>query len=114
VSDVPPVIARARNEGLDPDDPVVALTAEDHYVRVHGRRRSVLIGYRFGDAIAELAPLGGVQTHRSAWVRTSEIAAVERVGSRRMVRLANGQTLPLSEGRHALVQMALDRASPAT
>jgi hypothetical protein len=109
----PPVVARARAEGLDPDDPVIAVTAEDHYVRVHGRRRSVLIGYRFGDAIAELELMGGVQTHRSAWVRIAEIAGVERAGSRRLVRLANGQTLPLSEGRHALVLMALEQGRRA-
>lgn len=110
----PPVVLRARAEGLEPDDTVIAVTAEDHYVRVHGRRRSVLIGYRFGDAIAELEPLGGVQTHRSAWVRTCEIAGLERAGSRRLVRLANGQTLPLSEGRHALVLMALGQGRPQT
>ena len=107
----PPVGARSRAQGLDPDDPVIAVTAEDHYVRVHGRRRSVLIGYRFCDAIAELEPLGGVQTHRSAWVRVQEITGIERAGSRRLVRMANGQTLPLSEGRHALVLMALDQAA---
>lgn len=109
-----PVLARAREAGLDPDDPVLAITAEDHYVRVHGRSRSVLIAYRFGDAMTELAQAGGVQTHRSAWARETEIAGIEREGSRRRVRLANGLRLPLSEGRRAMVEMALTRRAQAS
>lgn len=55
---------------------LIALEAEDHYVRVHTDAGVELITVRFADALAELARAHGFQTHRSWWVAASAIEAV--------------------------------------
>lgn len=47
---------------------VVALEAEDHYLRVHTTLGSDLILMRLSDAIAAIGPDLGLQVHRSWWV----------------------------------------------
>lgn len=75
-----------------------AVTAEDHYLRLHlddGRRPLVL--FRFGDALAELAALDGCQVHRGAWVAAGAITGARRDGRRWLLRLADGTELPVSD-----------------
>ena len=75
---------------------ILALQAEDHYVRVHTERGSALIRYRFSEAVAEMRGVPGVQVHRSYWVATSEIEAVAPSGKGVSVRLKNGLCGPVS------------------
>ncbi|MGJ3230802.1 MAG: LytTR family DNA-binding domain-containing protein [Oceanicaulis sp.] len=78
--------------GLD----VISLHAEDHYVRVCTRLGDTLIRYRFNDAIKEAARLGGVQVHRSHWVRVEAVDAVLTEDGARRLRLKNGMEIPVS------------------
>ena len=52
---------------------LVAVEAEDHYVRVHTDAGSELVALRFADALQELARAHGHQTHRSWWVAADAI-----------------------------------------
>ena len=75
---------------------LIALEAEDHYVRVHTADGSELLLMRMSEAVAELAGAHGYRVHRSWWVAD---AAIERVRWKRgdgTVRLTGGLVVPVS------------------
>ena len=76
--------------------PILALQAEDHYVRVHTARGSTLLLMRFADAIAELDGLPGLQVHRSWWVARAAVDGAQRSGRRAELVLTNGLSVPVS------------------
>lgn len=82
---------------------VLALQAEDHYVRVHTARGSTLILMRFADAVAELDGLEGLRVHRSWWVARAAVAAVKPEGRRLSLTLVNGIAAPVT--REAVPQV---------
>ena len=77
-----------------------AVTSEDHYLRLHmeGGDQPLLL-YRFGDAVADLEGLDGLQVHRGAWIAARAVAGAEREGRRWWLRLPDGTRLPVSD-RH--------------
>lgn len=76
---------------------VLALEAEDHYLRVHlAGGQSALILMRLTDAIAELAAVPGQRTHRSWWVARDAVAAVAKADGRAVLTLAGGTEVPVS------------------
>ena len=96
--------------GITDPDLVVALQAEDHYVRVHlADGSSRLIYSRFADALDQLKSFDGMQVHRSFWVKRSAIrqTLVER-GSMRL-ELTGGQLVPVSHKHRALLEFVLNR-----
>lgn len=82
---------------------VLALEAEDHYVRVHTARGSTLLLMRLADAVAELDGLDGERTHRSWWVARKAVAAARPEGRRMTLTLANGVEAPVT--REAVPQL---------
>lgn len=79
---------------------LIAVQAEDHYLRLHTDRGSDLILMRLTDALDELQGLEGAQTHRSWWVARDAVRAVERGDGRALLTLDGGLTAPVSR-RHA-------------
>jgi LytTr DNA-binding domain-containing protein len=75
---------------------LLAVEAEDHYLRVHTDAGDELITARFSDALQELEGLAGYQTHRSWWVAAGAIEAVRWRRGRGELRLAHGLTVPVS------------------
>lgn len=76
---------------------VVALQAEDHYLRVHlADGQSTLILMRLSDAIAELPPEVGKQTHRSWWVAKDAVRAVSKSDGRATLMLDHAIGAPVS------------------
>lgn len=75
---------------------LLAVAAEDHYLRVHTDRGEALILRRFGDAIADLAGLDGLQVHRGWWVAADAVQGSERGGERTFLVLVNGVRVPVS------------------
>ena len=75
---------------------LLAVEAEDHYLRVHTDAGDELITARFGDALAELAGVRGFQTHRSWWVAADAIDDVKWLRGRGEARLKCGLTIPIS------------------
>ena len=75
---------------------VLALKAEDHYVRVFTDKGNSLIHYRFKDALADISSLNGVQTHRSYWVEQSAITDLESDGQSLYLALTTGLKVPVS------------------
>lgn len=75
--------------------PPIALSAEDHYLRVHAAAGDSLIHYRFSQAVRELGELG-VQVHRSWWVAKGAVRRVERDGERHVLILDRDLRVPVS------------------
>jgi len=75
---------------------ILALQAEDHYVRVHTDVGSALIRYRFADAIKESKHLDGLQVHRSFWIARRAVERVEADGKGFRVHLSNKLAVPVS------------------
>jgi hypothetical protein len=89
--------------------PVIYLQAELHYisvVTVHGRG---LILYNLKDAVDELARSGseGVQSHRSFWVAMQYVDALEKKGRQGVLRLTNGDRVPVSRRNMDQVKASL-------
>ena len=78
---------------------ILAVSAEDHYLRVHTDRGSDLILLRLSDAMAELSGLEGEQTHRSWWVARAAVKAVRRTDGRAELTLIDGQKVPVSRAQ---------------
>lgn len=75
---------------------LLAVSAEDHYLRVHTDLGETLILRRFGDALADLAGLEGARVHRGWWVARSAVVRSERDGDRPVLLLTNGARVPVS------------------
>lgn len=75
---------------------LMALEAEDHYLRVHTALGSELILARLLDAVAQLDGYDGLQVHRSWWVAADAVAGVIVQNGRLALRLHNGLTAPVS------------------
>jgi hypothetical protein len=76
---------------------LLALEAEDHYLRVHLEGgQSALILLRLSDAIAELAALPGARTHRSWWVAKAAVARIAKADGRATLTLKSGVEAPVS------------------
>ena len=75
---------------------LIAVEAEDHYLRLHTDRGSDLILMRLSDALAELEGLEGAQTHRSWWVAKDAVASVARGDGRAALTLTGDLTAPVS------------------
>ena len=77
---------------------LIALRAEDHYVRVYTDVGQELIFMRFRDAVAETSPLRGFQTHRSWWVNGDVISDASYSRGSGEVKTLNGLSVPISRG----------------
>ncbi len=75
---------------------VVALSAEDHYVRVSTTQGTELVLMRLSDAIKEVGATPGLQIHRSHWVGLDQITKVARLNGGGEVTLSDGTTRPVS------------------
>jgi DNA-binding LytR/AlgR family response regulator len=75
---------------------LIAVQAEDHYLRVHTDRGSDLILMRLSDAVCELEGLEGAQTHRSWWVAKAAVRGASRGDGRATLELEGGLIAPVS------------------
>jgi len=86
---------------------IVALEAEDHYVRVHTPKGSTLVLMRLSDAIELLDEALGMRVHRSWWVARRAVESFERDGQQVVLRLTNGARVPVGRTYVAAVRGAL-------
>jgi LytTr DNA-binding domain len=92
---------------------VIALKAEQHYIRVYTTGKSFLTLYRFSDALAEFEPGIGCQVHRSYWVRYSAMRALHRRDRKYFVELVNDAEIPISAGNIGMIrEIARTRGIP--
>ncbi|HEY9219162.1 MAG TPA: LytTR family DNA-binding domain-containing protein [Phenylobacterium sp.] len=102
VTDEIPPLLRRLPPALGRD--VLALEAEDHYVRVHTSAGSTLVLSRFADAIAGLSGVEGLRVHRSWWVARHAVRSATIERRRLSLILVNGLTAPVSRQAAPLVR----------
>lgn len=88
---------------LAPED-VLAIKAEQHYVKVITPDKNYMVLYRFSDAINELSSRPGQQVHRSYWTHTDAIKAVNAKAKDFYVLLENGEKIPVSGPYQGLIR----------
>ncbi|MBL8569201.1 MAG: LytTR family transcriptional regulator DNA-binding domain-containing protein [Phreatobacter sp.] len=82
---------------------IVALSAEDHYLRVHTARGEALVLMSLAAGMAALGSEAGIQVHRSHWIAHAALADGSARLGRAGIVLARGPTLPVSRaGRRRL------------
>ena len=81
---------------LDKRAPLVALSVEDHYVRIRTTKGEEMILMRLADAIRETAATPGLQVHRSHWVAFDQVVAVRRKGDGALLQMSHGPDVPVS------------------
>ncbi len=85
---------------------LLAIEAEDHYLRVHTDAGEELLTLRFADALAELAGAHGFKTHRSWWIAANAIETVQWRRGAGEARMAGGLVVPISRGQAPLLKDA--------
>jgi hypothetical protein len=75
---------------------LIAVEAEDHYLRVYTTAGEALIYLKFADALQALGAGDGLRTHRSWWVARSAVDAVRWRNGRAELLLSNGVRAPVS------------------
>lgn len=93
---------------------VLAITAEEHYIRVWAPGGTDLIRYRFGDALKEAGHLEGGQVHRSWWVSWPAVTGWNNRGRTLELELRNGVTVPVSLAYKTAVLDRLRDRGPAS
>jgi len=85
---------------------LIALEADDHYVRVHTDAGIELLTLRFSDAVEELCSAHGYRVHRSWWVAADAIRSARwRRGSGEL-ELEDGSLVPISRSGAPLLRAA--------
>ena len=86
---------------------IIALEAEDHYLRVHTLHGSALVLMRLSDAAAMIDPRLGLRVHRSWWVAKDSVRALETASGRPVARLDDGTMVPISRAYLPAARAAL-------
>jgi DNA-binding LytR/AlgR family response regulator len=85
-------------------DELLAIKAEQHYLRVFTPDREHMVLYRFGDAVNELDNDLGIQVHRSYWVNKNAIDCIKPKAKKFLLRLKGGIDIPVSIPYHNAVK----------
>ncbi|MEP1537351.1 MAG: LytTR family DNA-binding domain-containing protein [Paracoccaceae bacterium] len=90
---LPPILDRLP---IEKRGALVALSVEDHYVRVQTKNGEELLLMRLSDAVKEIGSSVGDQVHRSHWAGFEHVKAVERDGARVFLTMTTGARIPVS------------------
>ncbi len=85
---------------------LIAVEAEDHYVRAHTDAGSELLTMRFAEALAELALAPGYRAHRSWWIAADAIESVRWSRGGGQAALVGGLQVPVSRSCAATLKAA--------
>lgn len=102
-----PALSPARAFDDWPRHRVLRVQAADHYLQLWTTGGEMLVRGRMQDALAILPDDQGIRTHRSWWVAWSEIKCIERRARDHVLRLRNGEQVPVARGRAADVTRRL-------
>lgn len=84
------------NAGIHDPSQILALRAEDHYVRVILQDRSELILCKFADVVDGLSDQDGLRIHRSYWVSRTAVKSVRQRGGSQLIEIMSGDEVPIS------------------
>lgn len=92
---------------------VVAVKAEQHYVRVYTRLGDDLIHERFRSVVSEYEHFGGVQVHRSFAIHPDFIQGIMFENGQATIALVNGLSIPVSRSYTAIARKLKDTLAVA-
>lgn len=78
---------------------VIHMKSELHYLSVTTIKGQSLILYTLRDAVQELPPDMGIQTHRSYWANVAHVRVFEADGRLAMVTMSDGAKVPVSRAK---------------
>lgn len=87
-------------------EPILHLSARDHFVDVETATALYSLRMRFSDAVAEMDGVDGYATHRSHWVATGAIREPLRESGKQFLVLVNGTKVPVSRSFHTQLEEA--------
>lgn len=90
---LPPILSRLP---MEKRGALVAISVEDHYVRIRTDKGEEMILMRLADAIKEVGQTPGLQVHRSHWVATAAVTSAKRTGDRAILTMSHGADIPVS------------------
>ena len=85
-----------KTRGIKATD-VVALGAEEHYVRVYSTTHNELVHHRLSDAVKQMPPQLGMRVHRSWWVADRFVTGARRKTRRWELVLDGKMPVPVSD-----------------
>jgi hypothetical protein len=83
---------------------ILAIKAEQHYIRVLTHDREYMVLYRFSDAVSQLDIDLGLQVHRSWWIARNAIQSMQQSAKKFLVILSNGEEVPVSTPYQGLLK----------
>lgn len=86
---------------------VIHMKSELHYLSVATTKGKSLILYTLRDAISELPPDAGVQTHRSFWASLAHVKKFEGDGRVAKLTMSDGAVVPVSKSKVRSVKALL-------
>lgn len=98
-----PILARVP---LEKRGALVALSVEDHYVRILTTKGNTLVLMRLTDAIGETGDLEGARVHRSHWAAFDRVTAARRDGDRAVLTMSTGDEIPVSRANVGRIREA--------
>jgi len=91
---------------LDKRGALIALSVEDHYVRIQTTKGTELVLLRLSDAINEVGDTVGTQVHRSHWAASDQVDRARREGDRAILTMRNGAEIPVSRANVSKIKEA--------
>ncbi|WP_298162794.1 LytTR family DNA-binding domain-containing protein [Brevundimonas sp.] len=85
---------------------LLCLQMEDHYVRLHTPRGSVLVLTPLRTAITQVGGIDGMQVHRSWWVAREAVQGVVQDGRNLRLKLVSGLEAPVARSKVAELRAA--------
>ncbi len=76
---------------------LLAIEAQEHYIKVYTDEGADLILYRFNDAVEDLKDYPGLRVHRSFWIANAAVTEAVQDGRRVFLHLVNGLRIPVSQ-----------------
>lgn len=83
---------------------LIAIEAEDHYLRIHTNAGSDLMLMRMTDACALLPEAAGARVHRSWWAARGAVVTLARREGKAELTLLGGLTVPVSRAMQAILR----------
>lgn len=90
---------------------LIAIEADEHYVRIHTDVGSKHVLYRFRDALKDVEELAGLRVHRSWWVAEEAVEDLERTTSGFGLKLKGGLMAPVSQTYRRDAERAIEARS---
>ncbi len=87
---------------------LLAIEADEHYVRLHTNAGSKHVLYRFRDALKDVEDLSGLRVHRSWWVAKDAIEEFDQSPSGFGLKLKGGLIAPVSQTYRRDVERAVE------